>query len=242
MAKVVGIIPARYNSSRFPGKAIANLNGKPMVWHVYHQAKKSCMLDDLFIATDDDRIVSVCSEYHLKCLLTSKEHVSGSDRVVECSRQIDADFYVNIQGDEPMIDPITIDILVKKALSFDRSDEVVVNCFAKINSVSDIEDTNIVKVILTASNNAIAFSRYPIPYSKDNHSKYFKQLGLYVFSKKALNAFKNMKIGPIEKSEGIEMYRFLENDKNIQMVKVNDDSISVDTPSDLKRVADILKA
>ena len=234
--KTVGIIPCRYQSSRFPGKSLAQINGKPMMWHVYQRALESSVLDEVYIATDDLRISKVADEYELNNIMTSSEHKTGTDRVAEAADQIQADYYVNIQGDEPLIDPDTIKMVTQAIIDCDNPLVQAANAYTLMQDISDVVDTNTVKVVMDVNQRALAYSRQPIPYPKANTAKYSKQLGLYAFKQSGLQVFSENLPASLENVEGVEMYRLLEHGYSIQMVKTNDVSISVDTPSDLKRV------
>ena len=234
--KIIGVIPCRYQSSRFPGKSLALINGKPMMWHVYQRALESNVLDEVYIATDDERIVKVANEHNLKTVMTSDKHETGTDRVAEVASQIQADFYINIQGDEPFIEPEAIKLVAQAIIDCDNPLVQAANAYTLMQDISDVVDTNTVKVVMDVNQRALAYSRQPIPYPKANTAKYSKQLGLYAFKQSGLQVFSENLPASLEKVEGVEMYRLLEHGYSIQMVKTNDVSISVDTPSDLKRV------
>ena len=234
--KIIGVIPCRYQSSRFPGKSLALINGKPMMWHVYQRALESNVLDEVYIATDDERIVKVANEHNLKTVMTSDKHETGTDRVAEVASQIQADYYINIQGDEPFIEPEAIKLVAQAIIDCDNPLVQAANAYTSIQDTSDVVDTNTVKVVMDVNQRALAYSRQPIPYPKANTAKYSKLLGLYAFKQSGLQVFSENLPASLEKAEGVEMYRLLEHGYSIQMVKTNDGSISVDTPSDLKRV------
>ena len=234
--KIIGVIPCRYQSSRFPGKSLAFINGKPMMWHVYQRALESNVLDEVYIATDDERIVKVANEHNLKTVMTSNKHETGTDRVAEVASQIQADYYINIQGAEPFIEPEAIKLVAQAIIDCDNPLVQAANAYTSMQDISDVVDTNTVKVIMDVNQRALAYSRQPIPYPKANTAKYSKQLGLYAFKQSGLQVFSENLPASLEKVEGVEMYRLLEHGYSIQMVKTNDVSISVDTPSDLKRV------
>ena len=234
--KTIGIIPCRYQSSRFPGKTLALINGKPMMWHVYQRALESNVLDEVYIATDDERIVKVADEYELGIIMTSNQHETGTDRVAEIATKIQADYYVNIQGDEPFIKPNAIKLVVQAITGCDNPLIQAANAYTPMQDTSDVVDTNTVKVIMDVNRRALAYSRQPIPYPKASIAKYYKQLGLYAFKHSGLQIFSENTPANLEVVEGVEMYRLLEHGYSIQMVQTNDDSISVDTPSDLIRV------
>ena len=234
--KIIGVIPCRYQSSRFPGKSLALINGKPMMWHVYQRAIESNVLDEVYIATDDERIVKVANEHNLKTVMTSDKHETGTDRVAEVASQIQADYYINIQGDEPFIEPEAIKLVAQAIIDCDNPLVQAANAYTFMQDISDVVDSNTVKVVMDVNQRALAYSRQPIPYPKANTAKYSKLLGLYAFKQSGLQVFSENLPASLEKVEGVEMYRLLEHGYSIQMVKTNDVSISVDTPSDLKRV------
>lgn len=229
---MIGIIPCRYQSTRFPGKPLADIGDKPMMWHVYHQALKARELEKVYIATDDFRIADTCAHFKMNVLMTSKEHLTGTDRIAECANELSSEFFVNIQGDEPFISPESIDS-VARALR--ESDERVsaTNAFAKIFDEDTINSPNVVKVILSKANNAIAFSRSPIPYGLHQKPTYLRQLGLYAFKRAALTTFTKREQGPLEMCEAVEMLRFIENGDTVRMVEVEESGLAVDTPEDL---------
>jgi 3-deoxy-manno-octulosonate cytidylyltransferase (CMP-KDO synthetase) len=234
--KVVGIIPCRYASSRFPGKPLALINDMPMMWHVYQRCLESGVLDEIYIATDDERIEAVAKRLGLQVVMTYGKHSTGTDRVSEVADIIDSDYYVNIQGDEPLIDPKAIELVVKGIV--DCSDALVQasNAYAPLVNPSDIIDTNVVKVITDVDNHALAYSRQPIPYPKSGTATYLRQLGLYAFKKSGLQIFTEKQPQKMENVEGVEMYRLLEHGYRIKMIETMDDSVSVDTVEDLVRV------
>jgi 3-deoxy-manno-octulosonate cytidylyltransferase (CMP-KDO synthetase) len=241
--KVVAIIPCRYQSSRFPGKPLAIIAGKPMMWHVYQRAMESNVLDEIYIATDDIRIEKVAKELNLNVIMTHEMHSTGTDRVAETAQSIDADYYVNIQGDEPLISVNTIQSIVEGITNSNSVAVEAVNAYTPLNTPSDIVDTNVVKVITDVDCNVLAFSRQPIPYPKTGVASFYKQIGIYAFKGSALKIFVDNTPQYLERTEGVEMYRLLEQGYKIKMIEVLDDrhSISVDTPSDLVRVNEIFQ-
>lgn len=236
--KVVGVIPCRYASTRFPGKPLADINGKPMMWHVYQRCIESGVLDNIFIATDDQRIIEVAENLELNTIMTHDHHKTGTDRVAEVAEKIDSEFYVNIQGDEPLLNPKAITSVVNALVECNDSMVMASNAYAPMTNPDDISDINVVKVITSLHGNAMAYSRLAIPYSKGIKALYNKQLGLYAFRKSGLQLFSEHKPGHIEATEGVEMYRLIEHGYHVRMVETDDGSISVDTPDDLKRVAE----
>ena len=238
--KVIGVIPCRYKSSRFPGKPVAMICGKPMLWHVWNQAKKTKYVDKLIVATDDNRIYDVCYQHGIESIMTSENHKTGTDRVAEVAERIDGDVFVNIQGDEPMIDPNGIDVVVAEIIN--NGGESIANAFALIEDKSDLINGNVVKVITSNTNYAIAYSRSPIPYPKESNPIYKRQIGLYAIKRESILEFPLLNRGYLELSESIEMLRYLENGYKIKMVEVSDNnSIPVDVPDDIMRVESLMK-
>ncbi|MBI1810518.1 MAG: 3-deoxy-manno-octulosonate cytidylyltransferase [Nitrospirae bacterium] len=238
--KVIGVIPCRYKSSRFPGKPVALICGKPMVWHVWNQARKTENIDRLIVATDDNKIYDVCHQYGIESTMTSENHKTGTDRVAEVAGRIDGDVFVNIQGDEPLIDPYGIDRVISEIVKNDRED--IVNAFSAITDMGDIVNGNVVKVITSIDDYALAYSRSPIPYPKESNPKYKRQIGLYAIKRDVILKFSSLSRGYLELSEGVEMFRYLENGYKIKMVEISDNgSIPVDVADDILRVESVLK-
>ncbi|HXR77497.1 MAG TPA: 3-deoxy-manno-octulosonate cytidylyltransferase [Bryobacteraceae bacterium] len=241
--RILGIIPARFASSRFPGKALAPLAGKPMLQHVWERAQKSRYLDDLLVATDDDRIASAVRRFGGRVRMTSPDHPTGTDRLAEVASSEQASLYVNIQGDEPLIDPEAIDAAI---LSVHGDETVAMGTLKKqIADPTDIVNTNVVKVVTNLLNDAIYFSRCPIPYERDGRSNvpvYFKHIGLYVYRHDFLAHYPDLTVGPLEKAERLEQLRALENGYRIRVVNTEYESLGVDTPEDLERVNQLFSA
>jgi 3-deoxy-manno-octulosonate cytidylyltransferase (CMP-KDO synthetase) len=239
----LGIIPARYASSRFPGKALVSLAGKPMLQHVWERAQKSRYLDDLLIATDDERIASAVRQFGGRVRMTRADHPSGTDRLAEVASSEQASFYVNIQGDEPLIDPEAIDAAI---LSVHGDETVAMGTLKRqILDPTDIVNTNVVKVVTNLLNDAVYFSRCPIPYERDgrnNAPSYFKHIGLYVYRREFLLRYPDLTVGPLEQAERLEQLRALENGYRIRVVNTEYESLGVDTPEDLERVNQLFSA
>ncbi len=239
----MGIIPARFASSRFPGKALAPLAGKPMLQHVWERAQKSRYLDDLLVATDDERIASAVRQFGARARITSAAHPTGTDRLAEIASSEPASLYVNIQGDEPLIDPEAIDAAI---LSVHGDESVAMGTLKKqIADPTDIVNTNVVKVVTNLLNDAIYFSRCPIPYERDGRSTvplYFKHIGLYVYRHDFLTHYPDLTVGPLEQAERLEQLRALENGYRIRVVNTEYESLGVDTPEDLERVNQLFSA
>ena len=231
--KTAAVIPCRYQSSRFEGKPLALIGGKPMMWHVYQQAFKADSIHEVYIATDDERIAAACREHGMNYLMTGNHHLTGTDRVAECARMLDADVIVNVQGDEPFILPESIDAVTRALLGSEISGLAATNGYGIIDSAEDVNDQGVVKVILSTSGIALSYSRLPIPLAFRKPTIHYRQLGLYAFHREALDFFAATQQGPIEESESVEMYRFVEHDKPVLMVGVEESGIAVDTPADL---------
>jgi 3-deoxy-manno-octulosonate cytidylyltransferase (CMP-KDO synthetase) len=244
----VGIIPARYNASRFQGKVIANIGGKPMIQHVWERAKKAHTLDDLIIAADDERIIKVVEEFGGKAVFTSKSHPSGTDRLREVVNPLDVDIVVNIQADEPLLNHSMIDNLV--SILRDNEEIVMSSLMKKIDNISDMENPNIVKVVVDKNSFALYFSRSPIPFIRDRESmcpgerdvkqvegefKAYKHIGLYAYTKDFLFTFANLPQSSLEQHEKLEQLRALENGYRIKMVETKYDTVGVDTQEDLEQ-------
>lgn len=235
----LGVIPARWGAARFPGKALAVINDKPMIWHVYKQAMASGALHKCVVATDDKRISQACEEQNIPFIMTRESHPTGTDRLAEVAEKVEASLYLNIQGDEPMLAPGSIRKLAGTAMTETRQ---VLNGYCVIREPSEIIDINVVKVVMARSGIALAFSRSPIPYPKSGEAEYFRVVGLYAFTRSALLEFPKLPIGQLERSEGIELYRYLESGRRVQMVEVGESGHAVDTPDDLERVRGLMKS
>ena len=235
--KILAVIPARYESTRFPGKPLVNINGKPMIQHVYERVKESKLVDKVLVATDDERIYESVKNFGGKVVMTSKEHESGTDRICEVIKKIKCDIVVNVQGDEPGINPKDIDKAIKPLL---KNKKVNISTLAiRIENGYDLKDENKVKVVFDKNNFALYFSRNNIPFDRDhiNNVKiydFYKHIGLYVYRRKFLMNLKNLKPSKLEKLEKLEQLRFLNNGEKIKVVLTDRESISIDTPSDLK--------
>ena len=240
--KTAAVIPCRFQSSRFEGKPLATIGSKPMMWHVYQQASKASSIDEVYIATDNKEIGSACDQLGMRWIMTSEQHLTGTDRVAECALRLDADVIVNVQGDEPFILPESIDAVTNALLNSHIQGLAATNGYGLIDSEEDANDPGVVKVICSASDLALAYSRLPIPLSFRSRAPHFRQLGLYAFHKESLAFFAATKQRHIEMAESIEMYRFLEYDKPVLMVQVEESGVAVDTPADLFKARQIYDA
>jgi 3-deoxy-manno-octulosonate cytidylyltransferase (CMP-KDO synthetase) len=234
--KIIGVIPARYGSTRFPGKALADVGGKPMIQHVWESSSKSKLINELYIATDDKRIFDAVGRFWGKAVMTSPKHKSGSDRIGEVVKKIKCDIIVNIQGDEPFINPANIDKAIKPLM---QDNKIMVSTLCtKIKNKDEINNPNVVKVITDKNGFALYFSRHTIPFNRDDAKDvtYYKHIGLYVYKKDYLMKFIRLKPSKLELAEKLEQLRILENGEKIKVVVTNIDSVTVDTKEDLKKL------
>lgn len=236
---VIGVIPARYGSTRLKAKALALIHGKPMIQHVYERCLKSKLLSEVLVATDDKRIYEAVINFGGNVVMTSKSHKSGTDRIGEAIKNIKCDIVVNIQGDEPMIEPRNIDKAIEPLIN-DRNINVSTLCI-KISDKKEISNPNVVKVVFGSNNNALYFSRSVIPFNRDNiNAEYFKHIGLYVYRKKYLVEFIKLKPSMLELTEKLEQLRILESGEKIKIIETKIDSHSVDTPADLRKIRKLI--
>jgi 3-deoxy-manno-octulosonate cytidylyltransferase (CMP-KDO synthetase) len=234
--KILGIIPARFDSTRFPGKVLATISSKPMLQHVYERASMSRYLTGVLIATDDDRVFTVARSFGARVRMTRSDHVSGTDRIAEAASAENPDLVVNIQGDEPLIDPAAIDAAI---LPLVHDSEIEMGTLkTRIGNAREVTDPNVVKVVTDRHGNAIYFSRSPIPFVRDGADAvvHYKHIGLYVYQREFLLSYSALPVGPLERAERLEQLRALENGHRIRVVETEYDSIGVDTPEDLERV------
>ena len=233
--KIVGIIPARYQSSRFPGKPLAMIKGKPMIQWVYEQASKVTDFAELMVATDSDKIFEACTERGIPVRMTKDTHPTGTDRLGEIAEGSDADFFVNIQGDEPLIEPAVIQSIIdyKKA----HPEVEVINTMAALKPDQNVEELSIVKAAAAKNDDLLYLSRSPIPRSKKGEPvDYKRHLGLYGLSREALLFYSHTERGYLESIEDVEMLRFMENGYRIKILEVVSDSLGVDNPEDIAKV------
>jgi 3-deoxy-manno-octulosonate cytidylyltransferase (CMP-KDO synthetase) len=239
--KILGVIPARFASSRFPGKSLAPLAGKPVIQHVYERASQARYLTSILIATDDDRIARAARGFGAPVRMTLADHPTGTDRVAEVASAESADLVVNIQGDEPLIDPEAIDAAILP-LAHDSTIRMG-TLKKKIEDLREITDPNVVKVVTDRAGNAIYFSRCPIPYTRHDSPAvhHYKHVGLYVYRRDFLLAYSSLPTGPLEQAERLEQLRALENGFSIRVVETDYESLGVDTPQDLERIAELFQ-
>jgi 3-deoxy-manno-octulosonate cytidylyltransferase (CMP-KDO synthetase) len=234
--RILGVIPARFASSRFPGKSLATIAGKPMLQHVYERASQARYLSKLIVATDDERIYKAARSFGAAAVMTRNDHLSGTDRVAEAASGDHASVIVNIQGDEPLIDPAAIDAATLALL--DDPDVPMATLKKAIEDRREVNDPNVVKVVTNLAGDAIYFSRRPIPFSRDDsRAVHYKHLGLYVYRREFLLAYSGLPVGPLERMERLEQLRALENGHRVRVVETEYESLGVDTPEDLERVS-----
>lgn len=234
---VVGVIPARFYSSRFEGKVLVDIGGKPMIQHVWEKAKQAKLLDDLIVACDDERVYKTVVGFGGSAIFTAKEHASGSDRITEIVNPLDVKIVVNIQGDEPMIQPSMINGVIEELKNDDSL--VAATIVKKIERAEEINDPNVVKVVVDKNNFALYFSRSTIPFIRDEQSQeatFYKHIGLYAYTKDFLFTYKNLPMSRLEQLEKLEQLRILENGYRIKVVETQFDTYGVDVPEDLERV------
>ncbi len=243
---IVAVIPARYGSTRFPGKSLALIKGKPMIQWVYEGTKRSSLLDRVIVATDDDRILKTVVAFGGEAMMTSAAHATGTDRIAEVARQIACDIVVNVQGDEPLISPSMIDEAVRPLIA---DPQIPLGTLAKrVTDPSEVSDLNVVKVVCDASGFALYFSRAPIPWDRDGWAGrtslndlpmagvHYKHIGLYVYRREFLLAFAGMPQTPLEEREKLEQLRALERGHRIRVVYTEHESFGVDIPGDLGKI------
>lgn len=236
--KIVAVIPARMASTRLPGKPLANINGHPIIEHVYRRVLCSKLIDELYVATCDNEIADEVVKCKGRVIMTSPYHTRGTDRVAEAVENIEADIVINVQGDEPMVDPTILD----RAIEFIKKRDDI-QCLNLITPITDWEkfiSKNVVKVVLDKNNKILYFSRQPIPtYNQQDFRTAFKQIGIYLVRRELLLKFSRWEETALEKTEQVDMLRFLENNFSIHAYLSND-MVGVDTPEDLSVVEQML--
>jgi 3-deoxy-manno-octulosonate cytidylyltransferase (CMP-KDO synthetase) len=238
--KAVGIIPARYHSSRFEGKALALLAGRPVIVHVYERTRQAALLDAVWVATDDERIAAAVAAVGGKTVMTSPSHPSGTDRVAEAAAQIECDVVVNIQGDEPFIAPRAIDQAIEPFST--RPELSMTTLMRPIPGEESLQDPNVVKVVVDQLGYALYFSRAPIPYPRRRERfRAFEHIGLYAYRKEFLLSLALLAPTALEQSEALEQLRVLEHGHRILAIETEHHvGLSIDTPEDLRRAEEFL--
>ncbi|MGJ8659160.1 3-deoxy-manno-octulosonate cytidylyltransferase [Cellulophaga fucicola] len=235
--KIIAMIPARYAASRFPGKLMQDLAGKPVIVRTYETAVNTNLFDDVFVVTDSDIIYDTITSAGGKAIMSKKEHECGSDRIAEAVEDMDVDIVLNIQGDEPFTPKEGLE-RVLSVFKGDDADQIdLASVMSVLTNEDDIKDPNFVKVVCDTNNFALYFSRSPIPYPREKNVglTYYEHKGVYAFRKAALMDFYNLPMLPLEASEKIECIRYLEYGKKIKMIVDNTSGIEIDTPEDLER-------
>ena len=241
--QVVVVIPARFGSTRLPGKPLVNLAGKPMVQRVYERAKEARSATRVIVATDDERIVKAVESFGGEARMTRPGHRTGTERIAEVAAHTEGDVFVNVQGDEPLLDPQAVDTAVGALL--EEPVAAIATVAVPIKTPQDIMDPNVVKTVLDFDGNALYFSRAPIPWVRDSTShsvvRHLKHLGLYVFQRDALLEYPTLPQGELERIEQLEQLRWMENGWKIRVREVEHDAVSVDVPADVERVEKLLE-
>jgi 3-deoxy-manno-octulosonate cytidylyltransferase (CMP-KDO synthetase) len=240
---VLVVVPARYASVRFPGKPLAQIAGRPMIQHVVERLREAATAPRIVVATEDQRIKGAVISFGAEAILTRADHRTGTDRVAEVAVHIPADIYINVQGDEPLMDSATVDAVIQ-ALCGDESMLIATPC-TPITKPNDIMDPNVVKVVRDFDGNALYFSRAPIPWVRDTGAKvaaeHWKHIGIYGYRRDALLEFPTLPPGELERIEQLEQLRWLENGFHIGVVETDYDGVSVDVPADIEKVEKILR-
>lgn len=243
--RVIAIIPARFASTRYPGKVIAPLLGHPLVYHTWLRTSEASLVDHVVVATDSPEVVKALAPYPIEVVLTREDHATGTDRIAEVATEIAGDIVVNVQGDEPAIDPEAIDAVVRPLL--EDSALQMATARRRITDRKMILDPNVVKVICDLRNKALYFSRLPIPCIRDDADRaaapdcYWQHIGLYVYRRDFLLSYTQMPQTPLERLEKLEQLRALENGHDIAVIETNYEVIGVDTPEDLAEVSALLQ-
>ena len=238
--KTIAVIPARYASTRMPGKPLADVLGKPMIWWVYRAAKACAKLDDVLIATDDTRIADVCAQYDMKCVMTSPDHDTPTGRIWEVSTKVDADLYLQLMGDEPLVDPAAFDLILPDTLPDDACYVAVLTNV--MQHPADVVDFSNQKVVTNAAREVLMITRSPIPYPKGTLDfDYEKVTGIQLYSKQALQFYHDTPKSILERAEENDMMRYVENGRKVHAIVSPYKTVSVDTPKDLALVNEILK-
>lgn len=243
--KIIGLIPARYDSNRFPGKVLAEFEGKTILQHVYEKAKRSSLLEELVVATDDKRVYDAAVGFGAPVVITPKKYSSGTDRIADALSGLDCEIAVNIQGDQPCLVPEIIDETITRLMS--QPDLSVATPICTLTDVKDVFNPNIVKVVIDQKGYALYFSRSPIPYINTNVKNieegmvFYKHIGIYAFRKKFLDMYSKLNKSSLEVTEKLEQLRIIENGYKIMTVKTVYDSPSVDIKEDIENISSTCK-
>lgn len=243
-AAVMAVIPARYASTRLPGKPLSSILGRSMIERVFERVRRAGKVSEVIVATDDERIRAAVEAFGGEAIITRADHLNGTERVAEVAIHREAAIYINIQGDEPLIDPQAIDA-VAEAMLEDESVQIATPC-SLIRQKSDIMEPNVVKVARDFDGNGLYFSRAPIPWVRDSSgsvaARHWKHIGLYGYRRDALLEYPMLPPGELERLEQLEQLRWLENGYRIRTVETEYDAVSVDVPADIPRVEDLIRS
>lgn len=238
--RILAVIPARYASTRFPGKPLVEIQGKPMIQHVWERVRQVSAIDRIIIATDDPRIQQAADQFGAESLMTNPNHPSGTDRIWEVAAQLpEYNWILNVQGDEPLIDPEHLDMAISSIQHHPQAD--IITLVTPLNDVESWQDPNIVKAVIAQNEQALYFSRAAIPYHRDEPNlpaHVFRHIGLYLYRRSSLEQFTQLPPSTLELTEKLEQLRALEAGMIIATTLVNKAPIGVDTPQDLVRLAD----
>lgn len=239
--KIIAVIPARLEASRFPRKLVQDLGGQPVIVRTYEATLQTGLFDEVWVATDSIEIYELLKAKQAKVFRSKKEHACGSDRIAEAVENLNASIVVNIQGDEPFTNKDSLEKLLKVFKDDVRHQIDLASLMTPLSDIKDVENPNNVKVITDQDSLALYFSRAPIPYYRDSSEavSYFRHIGIYAFRKSALMDFYTQPMTPLERVEKIECLRYLENGKKLKMVQVDEISIGIDTPDDLEEARKI---
>jgi len=237
----LAVIPARWKSTRFPGKPLADIAGRPMIAWVWDQANKATAIDRVVLATDDQRIADYCRASRIDVVMTSDRHATGSDRIAEVAQRIEADIYINVQGDEPLIDPAAIDKIARHLVQSRAHGIEVVTGYLEKAADEQLDNPSVCHLVPTLDGCVLTISRYPIPYPMAETMQRTVAVGLYGFTRTARARYAGWERGPVERAESIELLRFLEHGERIACTPIPPGSIGVDTPADAERVAAIIR-
>jgi 3-deoxy-manno-octulosonate cytidylyltransferase (CMP-KDO synthetase) len=243
--EVIGVVPARLDSSRLPGKVMADIQGRPLLWHVCQRVQRARLVEKLFVATDAVKVRDAVDSWNISVLLTSSNHRSGTDRLAEALERLPGRFIVNIQGDEPLIDPDTIDAVIDRWQTT-RAD--VVTPVYRIKETKVLMSPHVVKVVRGRESEALYFSRSAIPHLRDiavdewsSRHSFWGHVGVYGYRREVLAAFPTLPEGPLERAERLEQLRFLESGYRVETIETGYHPVAVDTPEDLERVRQLLR-
>ena len=241
--EVIAMIPARYGATRFPGKLMADLGGKPVIARTYLATKATGLFDEVYVVTDSEVIQEAIVREGGKAIRSVKEHECGTDRIAEAVENLDVDIVVNVQGDEPFVKKEPLQAVIDVFRGEDADSIDLASLMQEISDWKDITDPNYVKVVVDQNNYALYFSRSPVPYPRDKYAgaRYFEHIGVYAFRKQAILDFYHLPMRPLEATEKVECIRFLEYGKRIKMVETGYMGIEIDTPEDLEKALRLLE-